>query len=121
MNLDTPAVLLGALVVIDSEAPDRVAAQLVGLPELHVTAPTREEALKRLEELVREWLNSGRLAALDLPAENPLMKWFGYARNDPEFTGYLEEIRRQREDGTDNPHAETDDTGCSGSCLTPTT
>ena len=35
---------------------------------------------------------------VDVPRENPVMRWFGHAKDDPDFEAYLEEIRKFREE-----------------------
>jgi hypothetical protein len=45
----------------------------------------------------QQQVNSGTLMAIALSQENPLMKWSGYAKDDPDFDSYLEEIRKFRE------------------------
>jgi hypothetical protein len=88
---------------------------------MQVTAPTREEALEGLRRMVSESLTSGHLVPLQVPMENPLLKWFGHARDDPEFAEYLEEVRRYRQEVDAKDQPETGTKGCSGSSSTPTT
>ena len=96
-------------------------ARLVGLSDLHVTAPTREEAVEQLRILLRQHLDSGSLQAITVPQENSLMRWFGHAKDDPDFADYLDEIRKFREE-VDRPaadHSGSDE--CSSTSSTPTT
>jgi hypothetical protein len=121
MNTDSPAVPPGPLVFVRWEASGQVTAELVGLPELHATAPTRDQAIKQLQQRVGEAVAAGQLAALQTGAENRLLDWFGYARDDPEFAAYVEEIRRQRQQLDGQVEADGQDKECSGSSSTPTT
>ena len=82
MQASSQPIPLGPLVSVHSESPGQVTARVVGLPEVQATAATRAEALERLREVVAHALASGRLAILDLPRENGLMKWFGHAREE---------------------------------------
>jgi len=43
-------------------------------------------------------LDSGSLVCTDIPRESPLMRWFGRAKDDPDFDAYLDEIRKYREE-----------------------
>jgi hypothetical protein len=109
------------LVDIRPEPPGRFTAQLVGAVDLHATAPTREEAVEQLRTLIRQRLDSGALVWVEVPRENPLMRWFGHAKDDPTFPEYLEEIRKFRDemDRRDNPGSGPNE--CSDTSLTPTT
>jgi hypothetical protein len=110
-----------AWVEIRPEPTGDFTAQLVGAVDLHATASTREEALKQLRTLLRQRLDSGSLTWVEVPRENPLMRWFGHAKDDPTFPEYLEEIRKFREemDRRDDPSSGPSE--CSDTSLTPTT
>jgi hypothetical protein len=121
MTINSQLIPLAPLVSLDCDSTGQIVARLVGLPEVQATAPTRAEALNRLRDVVADALASGRLAVLDLPMESQLMKWFGHARDDDDFAGYLEEIRRYRQQMDHASQVEMDDKGCSGSSSTPIT
>src|SRR5712692_6876660 len=80
-------------VVVQPEPPGQVTAQVVGLPELRVTAATREEALDQVRKLISEWTSSGRLVSIEVPRDNPLLRFHGHLDPaDPleqEFLGEL--------------------------------
>ena|GEM_PF-6669716 len=42
-------------------------------------------------------LDSGSLVCTGIPRESPLMRWFGHAKDDPDFDAYVDEIRKYRE------------------------
>ena len=109
------------LVEICPEPAGRFTARLVGAIDLQATAPTRDEAVEQLRTLIRQRLDSGALVWIDVPRENPLMRWFGHAKDDPTFPEFLEEIRKFREemDRRDNPGSGPSE--CSDTSLTPTT
>jgi hypothetical protein len=109
------------LVEIRLEPAGRFTAQLIGAIELHATAPTREEALEQLRVLLRERLDSGSLVWLEVPRENPLMRWFGHAKDDPTFPEYLEEIRKFRVEMDRRDDAGSGQSEGSDTSLTPTT
>jgi hypothetical protein len=109
------------LVEIRPEPAGRFTAQLVGAVDLHATAPTREEAVEQLRTLIRQRLDSGLLAWVEVPRENPLMSRFGWARNDPTFGDYLDEIRKFREEVDRRENQASGSSECSDTSLTPTT
>jgi hypothetical protein len=109
------------LVVVRPEPPCQYTAQAVGLPEVRATAASREEAIKQVRDLLNGWLASGQLEAVEVSGENPLLKWFGHTREDPDFDVYLEEIRRFREEMDEQHRRELEARECSNSSSTPTT
>ncbi len=116
MRTDVPA---ACLVQVGPGPVGFFTARLVGLSDLHATAPTREEAVEQLRALLRQHVDSGSLLAITVPQENPLMRWFGHAKDDPDFVGYLDEIRKFREDA-DHPSADQSGQGeCSNTSSTP--
>jgi hypothetical protein len=120
-NASENGLSLRPLVTVSENTPGGVTAQVVGLPELSATAPTREEALKRLRFALQEWQAQGRLTTLEIPLENPLLKWAGHAKDDPMFEEYLEEIRRYREEVDRREQQEFEAQSCSNISSTPTT
>jgi len=112
---------VSCLVQLRPEPAGQFTAQVLGLPEVHATAATCEEAVERIRGLLREQLDSGLLVSVDIPRENPLMSMFGFGKDAPDFEGYLEEIRKFREE-MDRQGGDGSDTGeCSDICSTPTT
>jgi hypothetical protein len=85
-------------IVVRAAPAGQFTAQLLGLPELQATAASREEAIEQVRAYLGEWINAGQLVTIEVPAANSLMKWFGWAKDDPEYGLFLEEIRRYRED-----------------------
>jgi len=123
MNDNTPSAnsAVSCLVQVSPEPAGQFTAQLLGLPELRATATTREEAVEQLRWLLREQVHAGLLLSVEIPRENPLMSMFGFGKDDPDFEGYLEEIRRFREE-MDRQGEQGSETGeCSDICSTPTT
>jgi len=75
------------LVLVRTEPPGQITAQLVGLPELRATAATREEALRQVRQLLGEMRN-----------ENPWRTFAGWAKGDPEYSQFLDAMQRCRQD-----------------------
>jgi hypothetical protein len=109
------------LVEVHPEPAGFFTAQLVGTTDLHATAPTREEAVEQLRAQIRQRLDSGSLVWVEVPQENPLMRRFGWARNDPTFAEYLDEIRKFREEVDRRENQPSDASECSDISLTPIT
>jgi hypothetical protein len=122
MSLETLSSLArSCLVQIHPEPGGQFTAQLLGLADLHATAATREEALEQLRALIRQQFDSGSLVCIDIPQENPLMRWFGHAKDDPYFDDYLDEIRKFREEMDRHADCDPDPGKCSDTSSTPTT
>jgi len=100
MSLETPISQSSAscLIQVRPEPAGQFTAHVLGATDLHATATTREEAVEQLRALLQEQVNLGLLLAIELPRKNPLMDWFGHAKDDPTFDEYLEEIRKFREE-----------------------
>jgi len=109
------------LVRLQQNPEGQFTAQILGVSDLQATASTREEALDQVRALLQEQVNLGSLLAIELPRQNPLMSRLGYAKDDPYFEEYLDEIRKFREemDRRENPHSGPGE--CSGTSSTRTT
>jgi hypothetical protein len=109
------------LVQIRHEPDGQLSARVVGAPDLQATAATGAEAVEQLRALLRQQFDSGSLLWVEIARENPLMRWFGHAQDDPSFEEYLEEIRKYREemDRPENPGADPGE--CPDTSGTPTT
>jgi hypothetical protein len=117
-----PAISPASCLVRIVEEPDgRFTARLVGEPDLSATSATAEEAVERLRARLQEEVNWGRLLAIELPVQNPVLERFGSARDDPTFDEYLEEIRKFREEMDRLEGRDLGPDECSNTSLTPTT
>ena len=96
-------------------------AHLVGQSEFAATAPTREKAVDEPARCIAQQLHEGSLMWVDVPRENPVMSRFGYAKDDPDFEAYLEDIRKFREEMDLREQRDTDAGECPDTFLTPTT
>lgn len=108
-------------IVVRPEPAGQFRAQLLGLPELSATAANREEAIQQIRALILEWIALGQLVPVEVPAGNPLLRWFGHIDpNDPAEKIYLEELARFRQEDLERTLRELDQE-CSSSSSTPTT
>ena len=125
MNTDfVPAVGISPLsVLVRQDSSGCCTAQVLGLPEIHVTAATREEVLCKVRDATAAWLASGELIALPIPPQPSLRKPTGWADADGleiEFLNELARLRRKDLERTLREDAE-EDAGCSSTSSTPTT
>lgn len=116
-----PPFSTSCLVQIRAESNGLFTARLVGDPEFAATAPTREQAVEHLRAMIHQQLDEGSLMWIDVPRENPVMRWFGHAKDDPDFEGYVEEIRKFRAEMDHRERQQTDPGECPDISLTPTT
>ncbi len=78
-------------------------------PPLAVSAEgaTRDEAVDKLERLLRDRLNNGvEIVAAEVPArvlENPWVKYAGMFKDDPMFADVLEIIKENRRKDDEDP------------------
>jgi len=122
MNSETPiSHSSSCLIQVRQEPAGQFTAQLLGAADLQATAVTREEAVEQLRALLQEHVNLGLLVSIELPRKNPLMDRFGYAKDDPDFEEYLEEIRKFREEMDRRENQDSDAGECPDTSLTPTT
>lgn len=103
------------------EPSGQFTAQVVGVPELHATAPMRAEAIELVRAMLADWLASGQLMSIEVPRPNPLLHFPGHLDpNDPLEQEFVEEMARQRRDDL-NETLREDGQECSNSSSTPTT
>ena len=107
-------------VTVTPEPAGQFTVQAVGLPEIRATAATREEALLRVQEMLRGLLASGQLVPIEVRSDNMLLNWVGADPNDPDEQAYLEALARDRAEDLENTLRELDQE-CSNTSSTPTT
>lgn len=111
-------------IVVRPEPVGQFTAQLLGLPELSATAANREEAIEQVRARISEWLAAGQLVPLEVPASNPLLRWFGHIDpNDPLEQEFLADLERFRQEDLERASREgqPEDQPCSNTSSTPTT
>lgn len=111
-------------IIVRPEPAGQFTAQLLGMPELTVTAASRDEAVAQIRGRIIESIALGQLVPVEIPKEHPLLKWFGHIDpNDPEEQVYLEELARLKAEDLERTMREyaQEDQQCSSSSSTPTT
>lgn len=87
-------------VIVRPVSESQYAAEPVGKPELRVEAPTEEDALQQLGEVLLRWLGKAKLVQLDIPelsdGGNPWLDTFGRSADDPHFEEVMKEVARAR-------------------------
>jgi hypothetical protein len=71
-------------------------ATLIGAPDVRVMAPTREEALAKLETAIAQQLDRGQLVMLEVRRRG-LAGLFGKFRDDPTLREICDEAYRLRD------------------------
>ena len=82
--------------VIVHPAAGQFEAALVGVPDVCVTAGTREEALAKLESAISKRLDQGELVMLEVRRRG-LAGLFGKFRDDPTLREICEEAYKERD------------------------
>lgn len=116
-----PPTAFHIMIRVRPEPAGKFTAQVVGLPDVQVTAHSREEAIKRLRLELCNLAISGELVSIDVPAANPLLRFVGSALDDPDYEEHLEDVRREREKLNVIPDYDEMDPPCSDISSTPTT
>ena len=87
--------------LLRNRAANGYTATALAWPDCTVEAPTREEALARMQQAIRELLAESEVVELEVPdSEAQLPKsdngTFGMFRDDPTFAEFLEEVQAYR-------------------------
>ncbi len=105
--------------LVRAEPPGHFTAHAIGLPDLHATATTRDQAIDEVRAMLSAWLASGQLVPINVPCPNPLLSFAGHLDpNDPVEKEFLEEMQRLRQQ--DLERSLQDDQQCPSSSSTPT-
>ncbi len=87
-------------VIVRPLSESQYSAEPVGKPELRVEAPTEEDALERVGEVLNRWLGKAKLVQLNVPeladADNPWLDTFGRSADDLHFEEVMREVARAR-------------------------
>ena len=109
------------LISVRAEPAGQFTAQVVGLEELKFTAPSREEAVQGVRQLVSERISSGQLVPLEVPTANLLLAFSGHLNPDDELEKeFVDETARMHQEDLEQTLRE-DDQECSNSSSTPAT
>ena len=108
-------------IVVRDNPTGQFTAQPLGLPDFSATAPTREEAIQKVHDILTRLLATGNLVLVELKQESPILQAFGRSDpNDSDEVAYLEELTRMRREDLERTLKELDQE-CSNSSSTPTT
>jgi hypothetical protein len=81
------------LIVIRPVENGQFSAEPIGIPEIHVTAPTAQAALEEVRQKLSNW--PGQVHWVHAVSSS-VPPGAGHARNDPDHQAYLDEIERYR-------------------------
>jgi hypothetical protein len=108
------------LIRVRPEPAGQFTAEAVGIPEARATATTGDLAIQQVKIMLNEWLASGELVEVEVSGENSLLKWIGWAKDDPLYQDYLDELARLKKEDLEQTLREYEKE-CSDSSSTPTT
>jgi predicted RNase H-like HicB family nuclease len=90
------------LVVVGPTPDGHYTARALSIPEVTGQGATEEEAIEHVKQSLATWLSSHKVVRVQVSAPgktgNPWLDYFGYAKDDPHFQEYLDEIKRAREE-----------------------
>jgi hypothetical protein len=119
MPNDAPTLSLPCWIAKGQNAMGQFTAQIVGLPDLQVTANSPEEAVQGLRRLVAEAVASGRLAQISVPL--PFSPG-NIPEDDALEREFLDILGRARQEDLEQTlrEYEQEDQGCPTTSSTPT-
>jgi len=85
-------------VVVRPEPAGQFTARVVGLPELHASAASREQAVEQVRAVLQQWLACGQLAPVSVRAGGSLANWPGHDPTDPLEQEFLADLERFRQE-----------------------
>jgi predicted RNase H-like HicB family nuclease len=89
------------LVIVRPDEDGKYTARSVLVPEVKERGDSETEAVEKLRQSLAAWLASAKVVRVDVPLPgktgNLWLDYFGYAKDDPQFQDYLEEIQRARQ------------------------
>jgi predicted RNase H-like HicB family nuclease len=87
-------------VLLRKEPANGYVAIALDWPGCQVTAPTRAAALERIQVVMSDILHDSEIVELEMvegAAANSYEKTFGAFRDDPTYTGFLNEVEQYRQ------------------------
>lgn len=81
--------------------------RVIGLSEIVIEAPTRQEVIEQIEHEIRQLLAESEIVKLDLDAHNqphPLAQFAGMWQDDPLFDQFVDAMQRYRAEVDADPN-----------------
>jgi hypothetical protein len=100
-------------IIVRPEPTGQFSAEPAGAPEIHVVAPTVDQAVAQVQQALAAWPGTVYWIPGPPAGASALPPAAGHAKDDPAHDQYLEEIERYRR--------EVEARECSSSSTTPTT
>jgi hypothetical protein len=108
-------------VIGQPEPSGEFTVQVVGVPQLRATAPTRAQAIEKVRAMLSDLLASGQLTEIEVPYPSPLLHFAGHLDpNDPIEQEFVAELAQRRREDIEQTLRE-DGEPCPNSSSTPTT
>ncbi|MGL4883726.1 MAG: hypothetical protein ACRC8K_22105 [Waterburya sp.] len=90
-------------ILLESQDDGLTVATVLEVPNLQTTDTTKQGAIEKVQQLLKERLAKAEIIQISLPKktsdnENYLMKFAGIFKNDSDFQEIMSEIQAERED-----------------------
>lgn len=88
-------------ILLRSKPKDGYVATALTLANIEVEAPTREQALARIRQVISNTLAQGEIVDLEISESKPIIassydEIFGMFKDDPTFPEFLDEVEKYR-------------------------
>lgn len=88
-------------ILLRSKPKDGYVATALTLSNIEIEAPTREQALARIRQVISDTLAQGEIVDLEISEPKPIItssfdEIFGMFKDDPTFPKFLDEIEKYR-------------------------
>jgi hypothetical protein len=88
-------------ILLESRDDGLTYATILEVPDCQISDETKQGAVEKVQKLLKQRLAQAEIIQIPAPiqpviSENPLMKFAGIFKNDPDFLEIMEEIRAER-------------------------
>jgi hypothetical protein len=88
-------------ILLESRDDGLTYATVLEVPDCQISDETKQGAVEKVQKLLKERLAQAEIIQIPPPiqsvtSENPLMKFAGIFKDDPDFLEIMEEIRAER-------------------------
>lgn len=93
-------------ILIESTTDGLTTATVLEVPDCQIQDETKQGAVEKVQVLLQKRLAKAEIIKIPAPiqpvtSENPLMKFAGIFKDDPDFMEIMKEIRAEREDDSE--------------------
>ncbi|WP_414543793.1 hypothetical protein [Nostoc sp. CCY0012] len=93
-------------ILLESTNDGFTIATVLEVPDCQIRDETKEGAVEKVQQLLQKRLDKAEIIKIPTPIqpstlENPVMRFAGIFRDDPDFIEIMKEIRAEREQDSD--------------------